>query len=38
LWWQGADAMHAAAGVLDTWYHEASAAQSKAADAIAKWK
>ncbi|MFF3567952.1 putative T7SS-secreted protein [Nocardia jiangxiensis] len=38
LWWQGADAMHAAAGVLDTWYHEVSAAQSKAADAVAKWK
>jgi hypothetical protein len=38
LWWQGSDAMHAAAGVLDTWYHEVNGAQSKAADAIAKWK
>ncbi|MGF6889489.1 RHS repeat-associated protein [Nocardia sp. GAS34] len=38
LWWQGSDAMHAAAGVLDAWYHEVAAAQSKAADAIAKWK
>ncbi|WP_216892161.1 putative T7SS-secreted protein [Nocardia alni] len=38
LWWQGADAMNAASGVLDAWYHEVTAAQAKAADAIAKWK
>ncbi|MEV2226265.1 putative T7SS-secreted protein [Nocardia vinacea] len=38
LWWEGADAMHKASGVLDGWYHEVTAAQTKAADAIAKWE
>ncbi|WP_024805794.1 putative T7SS-secreted protein [Nocardia sp. BMG51109] len=38
LWWDGSDAMHAAAGVLDAWFHEVTAAQTKAADAIAQWK
>ena len=38
LWWDGSDAMHASAGVLDTWFHEVSAAQAKAADAVAQWR
>ena len=38
LWWEGSDAMGKAAGVLDGWYHEVTAAQAKAADAIAKWE
>ncbi|WP_406272438.1 DUF6531 domain-containing protein [Nocardia sp. NBC_00881] len=38
LWWAGADAMHKASGVLDGWYHEVTAAQTKAADAIARWE
>ncbi|MCX4092710.1 putative T7SS-secreted protein [Nocardia sp. alder85J] len=38
LWWTGADALHKAAGILDTWYHGITAAQGRAADAITKWK
>lgn len=38
LWWDGADAMAKAKTALDTWYHEVTAAQAKAADAIAKWE
>ncbi|MEU4813250.1 putative T7SS-secreted protein [Nocardia fluminea] len=38
LWWDGADAMGKAKTALDTWYHEVTAAQAKAADAIAKWE
>ncbi|WP_327114019.1 putative T7SS-secreted protein [Nocardia sp. NBC_01730] len=30
--------MHKASGVLDSWYHEVTAAQTKAADAIARWE
>ncbi|WP_327097061.1 DUF6531 domain-containing protein [Nocardia vinacea] len=37
LWWEGADAMHKASGVLNSWYYEVTAAQTKAADAIARW-
>ncbi|MQY31464.1 putative T7SS-secreted protein [Nocardia aurantia] len=37
LWWTGADAMHKAAGILDTWGHAVAAAQGRAADALAKW-
>ncbi|MEU2103496.1 putative T7SS-secreted protein [Nocardia sp. NPDC019255] len=37
LWWDGADAMTKAAAALDDWYSEVVAAQTKAADAIAKW-
>ncbi|MFE3543034.1 putative T7SS-secreted protein [Nocardia sp. NPDC059177] len=38
LWWDGADAMGKAKSALDAWYHEVTAAQVKAADAIAKWE
>lgn len=38
LWWDGADAMGKAKTALDAWYHEVTAAQAKAADAIAKWE
>ncbi|MEU6562017.1 putative T7SS-secreted protein [Nocardia nova] len=38
MWWVGADAMHAAATVLDGWFHEVSAAQVKASEAIAQYK
>lgn len=38
LWWDGADAMGKAKTALDAWSHEVSAAQTKAADAIAKWE
>ncbi|MEU4649558.1 putative T7SS-secreted protein [Nocardia fluminea] len=38
LWWDGADAMAKAKTALETWYHEVTAAQAKAADAIAKWE
>lgn len=37
MWWDGADAMTKAAAALDDWYSEVVAAQTKAADAIAKW-
>ncbi|MGW5922137.1 putative T7SS-secreted protein [Nocardia fluminea] len=37
LWWDGADAMGKAKTALDAWYHEVTAAQAKASDAIAKW-
>lgn len=38
LWWDGADAMSKAKTALDAWAHEVTAAQAKAADAIAKWE
>ncbi|MEV0079597.1 putative T7SS-secreted protein [Nocardia neocaledoniensis] len=38
LWWDGADAMSKAKTTLDAWAHEVTAAQAKAADAIAKWE
>ncbi|MGW6728883.1 putative T7SS-secreted protein [Nocardia sp. NPDC055029] len=38
LWWDGADAMGKAKTALDAWSHEVTAAQAKAADAIAKWE
>ncbi|MEU4599651.1 putative T7SS-secreted protein [Nocardia sp. NPDC023988] len=38
LWWDGADAMGKAKGALDAWVHEVEAAQTKAAEAIAKWQ
>ncbi|MFD6394845.1 putative T7SS-secreted protein [Nocardia sp. NPDC060259] len=38
LWWDGADAMGKAKTALDAWAHEVTAAQAKAADAIAKWE
>ncbi|KAF0848801.1 putative T7SS-secreted protein [Nocardia caishijiensis] len=38
LWWDGADAMAKAKGALDAWVHEVEAAQTKAAEAIAKWQ
>lgn len=38
LWWDGADAMSKAKTALDAWSHEVTAAQAKAADAIAKWE
>ncbi|MFD3592916.1 putative T7SS-secreted protein [Nocardia sp. NPDC058640] len=38
LWWDGADAMGKAKRALDAWYHEVTAAQAKASDAIAKWQ
>ncbi|WP_433620944.1 putative T7SS-secreted protein [Nocardia sp. CA-120079] len=37
LWWEGSDAMHKASDVLNSWYYEVTAAQTKAADAIARW-
>ncbi|MFI6367975.1 putative T7SS-secreted protein [Nocardia sp. NPDC050630] len=37
LWWEGSDAMHKASSVLGSWYYEVTAAQTKAADAIARW-
>ncbi|MGY0497344.1 putative T7SS-secreted protein [Nocardia sp. FBN12] len=38
LWWDGADAMGKAKTALDAWFHEVTAAQAKASDAIAKWE
>ncbi|MEV0687179.1 putative T7SS-secreted protein [Nocardia sp. NPDC050378] len=38
LWWDGADAMGKAKGALEAWVHEVEAAQTKAAEAIAKWQ
>lgn len=38
LWWDGADAMGKAKTALDAWFHEVTAGQAKAADAIAKWE
>ncbi|MFD4433003.1 putative T7SS-secreted protein, partial [Nocardia sp. NPDC058497] len=38
LWWDGSDAMSKAKAALDMWFHEVTAAQTKAGEAIAKWK
>ncbi|MCC3330934.1 putative T7SS-secreted protein [Nocardia abscessus] len=38
LWFDGADAMTAAADAMDAWLNEVKTAQAKAADAIDKWK
>ncbi|MGK8486977.1 hypothetical protein [Nocardia asiatica] len=34
LWWEGADAIRRASGVLYGWNHDVTAAQIKAADAL----
>ncbi|MFD4461783.1 putative T7SS-secreted protein [Nocardia sp. NPDC058480] len=38
LWFDGGDAMTAAAGALEAWQNEVKAAQDKAGTAIEKWK
>ncbi|MFJ4657979.1 putative T7SS-secreted protein [Nocardia sp. NPDC088792] len=38
LWWDGADAMHAAAGLLDGWYWTVTTAQTAAEEAIREWQ
>ncbi|MET7767438.1 putative T7SS-secreted protein [Nocardia sp. NPDC005366] len=37
LWWDGADAMTKAKTALGNWFHEVTAAQAKASEAITKW-
>ncbi|MGY2112952.1 putative T7SS-secreted protein [Nocardia gipuzkoensis] len=38
LWFDGADAMTAAADAMNAWHNEVKTAQAKAADAIEQWK
>ncbi|MFI1920499.1 putative T7SS-secreted protein [Nocardia sp. NPDC020380] len=38
LWWDGSDAMHAAAGLLDSWYWTVTTAQTAAEEAIREWQ
>ncbi|WP_024802996.1 putative T7SS-secreted protein [Nocardia sp. BMG51109] len=38
LWFDGAEAMTAAAEAMEAWHNEVKTAQGKAADAIEKWK
>ncbi|MFI1236225.1 putative T7SS-secreted protein [Nocardia salmonicida] len=38
LWFEGGDAMTAAAGAMEAWQNEVKAAQDKAATAVERWK